>query len=83
MAGNDQELTNAYRRRSVVYPDYKPTQDFGVWMGGLREKIRSAFGFTLGQEEEVDAEVILTIAGRLQVGGSFRCVPPPYRRRKR
>ena len=42
--------------------------DFGVWINGLREKIRYAFGFTHDQTDEVDAEIVRSISGRLQVG---------------
>ena len=42
--------------------------DFGIWMNGLREKIRYAFGFTHDQTDEVDAEIVRSISGRLQVG---------------
>ena len=83
MADDDQEsgqeLTNAYRRRCISYPDYKPTMDFGIWMNGLREKIRYAFGFTHDQTDEVDAEIVRSISGRLQVGTALDA----YHRRKR
>ena len=68
MADDDQELTNAYRRRCISYPDYKPTMDFGIWINGLTEKIRCALRFTHDQINEVDAEIVLSISGRLQVG---------------
>ena len=42
--------------------------DFGVWINGLREKIRYAFGFTHDQTDEVDAGIVRSISGRLQVG---------------
>ena len=50
------------------YPDFKPKEDFTLWMSGYREKVRSANGFTAAQNDEVDAEVVRSISSKLQSG---------------
>ena len=63
-----QELADAYKRKSITYPDFKPTMDFVMWVNGYKEKIRIAFGLTTTQNDEVQAEVVRSISGRLQTG---------------
>ena len=60
-----QELADAYKRKSITYPDFKPTMDFVMWVNGYKEKIRIAFGLTTAQNDEVQAEVVRSISGRL------------------
>jgi len=63
-------LENAFRRqaRNIIYPDFKPKEDFPLWLSGYREKIRNAFGLTQAQNDEVDAEVVRSISGKLESG---------------
>ena len=66
----EQAMANAFRRqaKNVIYADYKPKEDFTLWLSGYREKIRNAFGLNTAQDAEVNAEVIRSISGKLQCG---------------
>ena len=57
--------------KPIIYPDYKPTQDFPLWLTGLMAKIRAAHGFKLTEADKVQAEVIRSIAGKLSVGSAL------------
>ena len=65
-------LARAMRQTSknVVYKDYQMKQDFTLWLQGFREKIRSQYGYESDRngENEVNAEVIRLISGRLEPG---------------
>ena len=65
-------LARAMRQHSknVVYKDYGTKQDFTLWLQGFREKIRSQYGYPTTQagDDEVNAEVIRLISGRLEPG---------------
>ena len=63
-------MANAFRRqaRSVQYPDFKPKEDFSLWLAGYREKVRNAFGYTVDQKDKLDAEVVRLMSGKLQSG---------------
>ena len=54
--------------RDVPYPDYETTQDFPLWLSGYAAKIRNAFGYGLDEDDEVKAEVVRSICGRMSVG---------------
>ena len=54
--------------KNVIYDDYKSEDDFPTWLAGYREKIRNAYGYDQAQEEEVKAEVVRSISGRLKPG---------------
>ena len=60
----------AFRRqpRNIVYPDYKANEDFPVWLTGYREKIRNAYGLNREQDDQINAEVVRSISGKLQCG---------------
>ena len=59
-------MANALRR--ISYPDYKASEDFPLWLNGYREKVCLAFGFNQNQQDEVNAEVIKSISGKLTSG---------------
>ena len=54
--------------RDVPYPDYETTEDFPLWLSGYAAKIRNAFGYGLDEDDEVKAEVVRSIGGRMSVG---------------
>ena len=54
--------------KAIIYPDYKPSMDFPLWITGLCAKIRAAHAFKLTETDKVQAEVIRSIAGKLAVG---------------
>ena len=59
----------AFRQaQNVEYPDYEAKEDFPTWLNGYREKIRNAFGLNHEQDEQVNAEVVRSISGKLQCG---------------
>ena len=63
-------LANAFRRqaRNVVYNDYNPKDDFTLWVSGYKAKVKNAFGFTNAQNDEVEAEVVRSMPGKLSSG---------------
>ena len=69
-AAQARAFEQAFRRqpRNIVYPDYKANEDFPVWLTGYREKIRNAYGLNYEQDNEVNAEVVRSISGKLQCG---------------
>ena len=64
--GIEAAMANALRR--ISYPDYKPKEDFPLWLQGFREKVRTAFGLNQTQNDEVNAEVLKAISGKLACG---------------
>ena len=70
MAMDADALANAFRRqaRNVVYNDYNPKDDFTLWISGYKAKVKNAFGFTNAQNDEVEAEVVRSISGKLSSG---------------
>ena len=50
-------LGNAFRRqaRNVIYPDFKPKEDFSLWLTGYKEKVKNAYGYTAAQDAELKA----------------------------
>lgn len=56
------------RHKHVVYSDYKPKDDFTLWITGFREKVRAANDFTQRQEDEVDEKVVKLISSKLTSG---------------
>ena len=71
------DATRAFARalqqqsKNVIYPDYRTTEDFSLWLTGFREKIRNAFHYTPAQEDLVNAEVVRSISGKLQCGAAL------------
>ena len=63
-------FANAVRRqaRNVIYNDYNPKDDFTLWVSGYREKVKNAFGFTNAQNDDLEAEVVRSIPGKLTSG---------------
>ena len=55
-----QAMANAFRgqARNVQYPDFKPKEDFSLWLAGYKEKVKNAFGYTAAQEGELKDEVV-------------------------
>ena len=68
-----QAMANAFRRqaRNVQYPDYKPKEDFSLWLAGYKEKVKNAFGYTAAQGDELEEEVVRSISGKLQSGAAL------------
>ena len=54
--------------QDVIYDDFQMEDDFTLWLQGYREKIRSTYGYTPAQDDDVDAEVVRSISGRLEPG---------------
>jgi len=54
--------------KSIHYPDFKPKQDFTLWLAGYREKVRSAINLTAAQNDLLDAEIVRTISSKLESG---------------
>ena len=54
--------------KSVRYDDYKPSEDFTLWLNGFREKIRNEYGFNATQDAEVNAEILRSISSKLTRG---------------
>ena len=74
MADPDYELmANAFRRQAgnVHYPDYKPKEDFPLWLAGYKEKVKNAFGYNAAQEAELKEEIVRSISGKLQSGSAL------------
>ena len=74
-------IANAMRRnaKNVIYADFKPKEDFSLWLAGYREKIRNAFGYDHTQNVEVNEEVVRSISGKLQCGtalDAYNSIPP-------
>jgi len=69
-AGDMGRIADAFRRqaRNIQYADFKTTEDFSIWLAGYREKIRNAFGLNREQDDQVDAEVLRSISGKLHSG---------------
>ena len=65
---NGLEAVMAIALRRISYPDYRPKEDFPLWLQGFREKVRTAFGFNQTQNNEVNAEVLKAISGKLACG---------------
>ena len=57
-----------HQPQDVVYDDFQMKDDFTLWLQGYREKIRSAYGYTVAQETEVNDEVVRSISGKLKPG---------------
>ena len=72
-AAGVQAMANAFRRqaRNVQYPDYKPKEDFSLWLAGYKEKVKNAFGYTAAQGDELEEEVVRSISGKLQSGAAL------------
>ena len=68
--GNMENFARALRQhpKNVIYQDYQPKDDFTLWLQGYREKIRSGYGFTAAEDDEVNAEVVRAISGKLEPG---------------
>ena len=54
--------------KSIHYPDFKPKEDFTLWLAGYREKVRNANNLTAAQNDQLDAEIIRSISSKLQSG---------------
>ena len=69
-AANVQAMANAFRRQAqnVRYPDFKPKEDFSLWLSGYKEKVRNAFGYTAAQEGDLQDKVVRSLSGNLQSG---------------
>ena len=59
------------QRRHIIYPEYKPEDDFALWLSGYVARIQSAYGFKLDEKEKLDEEVVRSIAGKLSVGSAL------------
>ena len=54
--------------KNVIYRDYEMKDDFSMWLKGYREKIRSGYGYSAAQNDEVNAEVVRSMSGKLKPG---------------
>ena len=54
--------------KRLSYPDYESGADFPLWMQGLREKTRIAFGYTHAQGAQISADIVKIISGKLKSG---------------
>ena len=63
-------MANAFRRqaRNVEYPDYKPKEDFSLWLAGYQAKVRNAFGYSAAEIADLKAEIVRSLPGKLQAG---------------
>ena len=59
-------IANGAKRLS--YPDYESGANFPLWMQGLREKTRIAFGYTQAQGAEISADIVKIISSKLKSG---------------
>ena len=66
--GNAIGMAIGKQSSNVIYADYKPKEDFTIWLAGYREKIRNAFNWNKTQDAEVNAEVLRSISGKLKSG---------------
>ena len=66
--GNAIGMAISKQSSNVIYADYKPKEDFTIWLAGYREKIRNAFNWNKTQDAEVNAEVLRSISGKLKSG---------------
>ena len=73
MAMDADALANAFRRqsRNIQYDDYKPKEDFPLWLAGYKEKVKNAFGYTPAQEDDLKEEIVRAISGKLQSGSAL------------
>ena len=58
----------AKQPRNVVYPEYKPDDDFALWLAGFLSRIRSTYGFKIDETAKLEEEVVRSISGKLAVG---------------
>ena len=70
-AAMEDAMANALTRqpRYISYPDYKTKDDFPLWLSGFWAKIRHGYGYKLTEDDKVKAEIVLSISGKLLVGG--------------
>ena len=61
----------AGQRHNIFYPEYKPEDDFVLWLSGYVARIQSAYGFKLEEKEKLEEEVVCSIAGKLSVGSAL------------
>ena len=54
--------------KRLSYPDYESGADLPLWMQGLREKTRIAFGYTHAQGAQISADIVKIISGKLKSG---------------
>ena len=78
MAMDADALANAFRRqsRNIQYDDYKPKEDFPLWLAGYKEKVKNAFGYTPAQEDDLKEEIVRAISGKLHIIPSQQLLRP-------
>ena len=57
--------------KQVRYPDYRPTEDFTLWLSGYRARVMSAYGFKPTETTKIEDEIIRSISGKLAVGAAL------------
>ena len=77
----EEALTKALAKQplTIDYPEYETTDNFSQWLAGYRAKIQGAYGLDPGQVEEINAQVVKSIAGMLSVGSAlnaYNCLDP-------
>ena len=54
--------------RKIVYPDYKPGENFPLWMQGYRGKIKLNCGLDESKANEINEAIVKSIPGKLSSG---------------
>ena len=57
--------------KQIRYPDYRPTEDFTLWLSGYRARVTSAYGFKPADTTKIEDEIIRSISGKLAVGAAL------------
>ena len=70
---NFEAMANAFRRQAenVRYPDYDPKEDFSLWLAGYRAKVKNAYGYTVDEADDFDAEIVRSLPGKLKPGSAL------------
>ena len=61
-------LANEYY---IDYPDYSPKKDFNTWLAGYEARVKSTFGFSVDEVDELRAEIVRSMPGKLAVGSAL------------
>ena len=59
------------QRRTVVHREYKTSEDFSDWLRSFRARCRETHGFKKAEEKELQAEIVLSISGKLSSGAAL------------
>ena len=59
------------QRRTVVHREYKTSEDFSEWLRSYRARCSDTHGFKKANEKELQAEILLSISGKLSSGAAL------------